>query len=40
MKIKFDDLSEAESDLVKVVGRMYMGFGVVAPRAFCKVVNQ
>lgn len=40
MKIKFDDLSEAESDLVKVVGRMYIGFGVVAPRAFCKVVNQ
>lgn len=40
IKLKFDDLSEAESDLVKVVGRMYMGFGVVAPRAFCKVVNQ
>ena len=40
MKIKFDDLSEAESDLVKVVGRMYIGMGIVAPHAFCKVVNQ
>lgn len=40
MKIKFDDLSEAESDLVKIVGRMYVGLGVVAPHAFCKVVNQ
>ena len=40
MKIKFDDLSEAESDLVKVVGRMYVGMNVVAPNAFCKVVNQ
>ena len=40
IKLKFDDLSEAESDLVKIVGRMYVGFGVVAPHAFCKVVNQ
>lgn len=40
IKIKFDDLSEATSDLVKVIGRMYVGLGVVAPRAFCKVVNQ
>ena len=40
IKLKFDDLSEAESDLVKIVGRMYVGLGVVAPHAFCKVVNQ
>ena len=40
IKVKFDDLSEAESDLVKVVGRMYVGMGIVAPYAFCKVVNQ
>lgn len=40
IKLKFDDLSEAESDLVKIVGRMYVGMGVVAPHAFCKVVNQ
>lgn len=40
IKLKFDELSEAESDLVKVVGRMYVGMNVVAPKAFCKVVNQ
>lgn len=40
IKLKFDDLSEAESDLVKIVGRMYVGMGIVAPHAFCKVVNQ
>lgn len=37
IKLKFDDLSEAESDLVKIVGRMYVGMNVVAPNAFCKV---
>lgn len=35
--IKFDDLSLAESDLVKVVGREYVGLGAVADHAFCKV---
>ena len=35
--IKFDDLSLAESDLVKIVGRQYVGLGVVADHAFCKV---
>lgn len=35
--IKFDDLSLAESDLVKIVGRQYVGLGVVADKAFCKV---
>lgn len=34
---KFDDLSLAEKDLVKIVGRMYAGIGVTAPFAFCKV---
>ena len=29
--IKWDDMSEAEDDLVKVVGRQYSGFGVTAP---------
>lgn len=36
--IKFDDLSLAESDLVKIVGREYVGLGVVADHAFTKVV--
>lgn len=35
--IKFDDLSLAEADLVKIVGREYVGMGVVAPNAFTKI---
>lgn len=35
--IKFDDLSLAEKDLVKIVGREYVGMGVVAPKAFTKI---
>ena len=34
---KFDDKSEAEKDLVKIVGREYVGLGVVAPKAFVKI---
>ena len=37
--IKYDDLSLAESDLVKIVGRMYAGIGVVAPNALVKVTK-
>ena len=37
--IKMDDLSLAEADLVKFVGRQYVGLGVVAPNAFVKVVK-
>lgn len=40
VSIKFDDLSLAESDLVKIVGREYIGMGVVAPNAFCQVVKE
>lgn len=35
--IKFDDLSLAEADLVKIVGREYVALGIVAPDAFVKV---
>ena len=37
--VKFitDPYSLSEQDLVKVVGRMYAGFGVVRPRFFAKV---
>lgn len=34
---KFDDKSLAEKDLVKIVGREYVGHAVVAPKAFCKI---
>lgn len=39
VNIKIDDASLAEKDLVKVVGRMYAGFGIVADRAFVKVTK-
>lgn len=35
--IKVDDVSLAEKDLVKLVGRQYVGMGVVAPKAFVKI---
>ena len=37
--IKWDDLSEAEDDLVKVVGRQYAGFGVTAPGCLVKLTK-
>lgn len=37
--IKYDDLSLAEYDLVKIVGREYIGMGVVAPKAFVKIIK-
>ena len=36
--IKYDDLSLAEKDLVKIVGREYVGLGVVAPNAFVNCI--
>ena len=37
--IKMDELSLAEKDLVKFVGRQYVGLGIVAPGAFVKVTK-
>ena len=37
IKITVDDVSLAEKDLVKLVGRQYAGMGVVAPKAFVKI---
>lgn len=37
IKVKRDDLSLAEADLVKFVGRMYAGIGLVADKMFAKV---
>lgn len=37
IKIKLDDLSQAESDLVKIVGRQYVGVEVVGPASFAKI---
>lgn len=35
--IKYDDLSLAEADLVKLVGRQSVGLEVVGPKSFCKI---
>lgn len=39
IKIKLDDLSLAESDMVKVVGRQYVGVEVVGPKSFVKIAK-
>lgn len=37
--LKYDDLSLAEKDLVKIVGREYVALGVVGPKSFVKIVK-
>ena len=37
--LKYDDLSLAESDLVKIVGREYVALGVVGPKSFVKITK-
>ena len=37
INLKFDDLSLAEADLIKIVGREYVGMGIVGDKCFCKV---
>ena len=39
ISFKFDDVSEAEKDLVKIVGRCPVAVEVTATNAFCKVVK-
>jgi HK97 family phage major capsid protein len=39
VKMTVDELSLAEKDLVKIVGRQYVGMGVVAPKAFVKIAK-
>lgn len=36
---KFDELSLKKQDLIEVLGRMYVGIGVVSPNAFVKVTK-
>lgn len=40
ISIKYDDLSLAESDMVKIVGREYVGLGLVATDAICVVTRE
>lgn len=37
ISMKYDDLTLAASDLVRVIGRQYVALGVVAPKQFCRV---
>ena len=39
IRLKFDDLTEAEADLVKIVGRMFVAIGIVAPGYFVTVAK-
>lgn len=39
IRIKFDDLTYAEADLVKIVGREYVGLGIVADHCFAKITK-
>jgi len=39
IRIKFDDTSLAEADLVKIVGREFVALGVVGPGCFVKLVK-
>ena len=36
---KFDEMTQAEYDLVRIIGREFVGIGVVAPNAFVRVVK-
>lgn len=38
IRVLRDDYSLAEKDLVKFVGREYVGMGIVAPNALCRIV--
>ena len=36
---KFDEMTEMTKDLIRVLGRQYVGLGVVAPNAFVKITK-
>lgn len=37
IRIKVDDVSQADQDLVRFIGRQFVGMGLVADKAFCRV---
>lgn len=39
IKFVFDDKTEAEADLVKIVGREYVALGIVGPNSFVKIMK-
>ena len=36
---KFDEMTSKAADLIEILGRQYVGIGVVAPNAFCKITK-
>ena len=36
---KFDDMTEMTKDLIRILGRQYVGLGIVAPDAFVKITK-
>lgn len=40
IKFKFDDLTEATADMIRVIGRVYAGLAVTAPFRFAQVVKE
>lgn len=39
VQFKFDDLTEADADMVRVIGRLYVGFGIVAYGKVVRIVG-
>ena len=39
IEIKFDDKTLMEKDLIRILGREYVGLGIVAPNAFVKIAH-
>ena len=39
IEFKFDDMTEMTKDLIRVLGRQYVGLGIVAPNAFVKIIK-
>lgn len=39
IEIKFDDKTLMEKDLIRILGREYVGLGIVTPKAFCKIAH-
>ena len=39
IELKFDDLSQAEYDLIRIIGRQFVGLGAVAPNAFTLIAK-
>lgn len=40
IKITYDNISQANRDMVRITGREYVGLGLVADKAFCRVVPE